>query len=91
MPETKNVQVILRNGWSMRTPVVEVLWECPVCGGPMGDPKDHGFCEDGDWHRCDIWENPCGHVAKYDQIKIKTSKGFMTWKEILESGVDLHV
>lgn len=80
---TKSVQIILRDGWAMSTPLVEVLWECPTCGESMGEPKGHNFHEDGDWYHCNVWDNPCGHVAKYDELKIKRKdETFVTWKEM---------
>lgn len=67
---TKKVQIIVRDGWEMRTPIANVVWECPECGAPMGEPKGKNFFEDGDAYHCDVWENDCGHVARYMDLKI---------------------
>lgn len=83
--KTKEVRIVLRNGWEMEIPMVEVLWECPTCGQPMGEPEGHNFYEDGDSYHCNIWTNPCGHVAMYYDLKmLRKDRTFATWKEILE-------
>ncbi|PGO60653.1 hypothetical protein [Priestia megaterium] len=84
MDETKKVTLILRDGWAMHTPTAKVLWKCPTCGEPMGEPKGKNFYEDGDSYFCHTWTNPCGHVAPYDEVKMKAEDGYVTWKEILE-------
>lgn len=84
---TKRVQIVLRDGWDMLTPTVNVLWKCPTCGEPMGEPKGKNFFEDGDSHHCDIWDNQCGHVAHYESLQIELNDGnFTTWKEMLATG-----
>lgn len=85
MAETKKVQIVLRDGWEIVTPFIHVLWECPTCGEPMGEPRGHNFYEDGNAYHCDMWDNPCGHVAKYNELKMTSPVGFITWKEILQS------
>lgn len=84
MPKTKRVYLILRDGWKIETPKVDVLWECPTCGKEMGEPRGRNFYEDGYSYYCDVWENECGHVAAYKDVKMKTKEGFKSWKEILE-------
>jgi hypothetical protein len=74
---TKKVQIVVREGWHIRTPLVEVVWECPTCGGPMGEPKGRNWYEDGETYHCDVWENSCGHVARYKDLKI-VEKGAIT-------------
>lgn len=85
MAKTKQVAIVLRDGWAIATPTVEVLWECPTCGEDMGDSiHGHNFVEDGDSHWCQKWTTPCGHVAKYDHVKMKQDDGnFKSWAEIL--------
>ena len=46
---------------------------CPVCGGPRGEPEVKRFYECGDWHECDVWTNPCGHVDKYADVLKETN------------------
>lgn len=70
MPQTKEIQIIKRDGLQVSTPKVKVLWECPTCGEPMGQLWGHTFYEDGQSYFCHRWENPCGHVAKYDELKV---------------------
>jgi YD repeat-containing protein len=44
-------------------------WECPVCGGPRGQViRRHSY--DGSRRMtCDGWDNPCGHVDKYRDVR----------------------
>jgi hypothetical protein len=64
------VRVVKRNrnnGWiSPAIVTVTIADTCPVCGGPRGSPYNYNWHEDGDWYSCDRWDNPCGHVDKYD-------------------------
>lgn len=53
---------------------VDIADTCPVCGGPRGKPKSRQFCDDGQFYSVDCWENPCGHVDKYDAV-IREAKG----------------
>lgn len=56
-------------GWLYGTKVVHVEWFCPICNGPMGSPELQSFCEDGEFYSVHVWDNPCGHVAKYVDLK----------------------
>ena len=48
--------------------VVELAWVCPVCGGPRGEVFP-GRSYDGSLYlEVDCWNNPCGHVDKYDAV-----------------------
>lgn len=35
----------------------------------MSEPKIESFCEDGEWYAVHKWDNVCGHVAKYTDLK----------------------
>lgn len=52
---------------------VEISDSCPVCGEKRGKPYEHSFYEDGEPALCDRWDNPCGHVDKYEDC-IKESE-----------------
>ncbi|PTM58351.1 hypothetical protein [Desmospora activa] len=67
--ETRIVTITNRD-WFRGTKVVEVEWKCPTCGEPMGEPKLRRFCEDGEWYDVHVWDNECGHIAKYRHLKI---------------------
>lgn len=56
-------------GWLHGTKTVKVEWECPTCGQGMGEPKLESFCEDGEFYSVHVWDNPCGHLAKYKDLK----------------------
>ncbi|WP_438769064.1 hypothetical protein [Brevibacillus sp. JB24b] len=73
--EVKRVRIVDRSNWGRCGPYpwirsVYVAWVCPYCGEPMGEPHPHSFHEDGEWYVCDVWSNPCGHVATYSELTI---------------------
>lgn len=44
---------------------VELVWVCPVCGGPRGEPFET-ISYDGSLRlHCHGWNNPCDHIDKY--------------------------
>ena len=48
---------------------VRIKWVCPICSGPRG-PVHKTFSYDGSMRlSCDGWENPCGHVDKYSDVR----------------------
>ena len=50
---------------------VEIAELCPVCGMPRGKNTIHNVRSyDGSrFVICDGWENPCGHVDKYSDVR----------------------
>ncbi|ETE97337.1 TPA: hypothetical protein ROY11_004493 [Bacillus cereus] len=48
---------------------VTVEWNCPTCGKEMGNPKLENFCNDGVWYVVHKWDNKCGHIARYTDLK----------------------
>jgi hypothetical protein len=70
---TMTARVVDRSGWGHCGPypvirAVTIDATCPKCGGPRGRPYPYRFHEDGDWLTCDRWDNPCGHIDKYDDV-----------------------
>lgn len=57
-----------KEGWMHGTASVEVDWECPVCGCPMGEPVLRPYCEDGEFYGVHNWTNICGHKISYGQL-----------------------
>ena len=48
---------------------------CPKCGGKRGVPYK-GFSYDGSRRLVvDCWENPCGHVDKYSEVREEVRRG----------------
>ena len=41
---------------------------CPKCGQKRGKPALKRFCEDGEWYDVSCWQNPCGHIDKYQDV-----------------------
>lgn len=70
-PTVRSVIVTDRDsvGWLRGTKQVTVEWTCPTCSKEMGKPKLNNFCEDGEWYAVHVWSNPCGHSAKYKDLK----------------------
>lgn len=53
-------------------------WICPICGKPRGEIKK-GLSYDGSLRLdCDVWDNPCGHIDKYEDVR----------KEALQNGLN---
>jgi hypothetical protein len=67
------------------TPAIEINDNCPVCGKPRGKPSGYNFWEDGSWHWCNIWNNPCGHIDYYADV-IKEAEALKVTEAISESG-----
>ncbi|MFD6516959.1 hypothetical protein [Rhodococcus sp. NPDC060176] len=51
---------------TIRTVTIAAL--CPRCGGSRGTPRNYNFHDDGAWLSCDSWDNPCGHIDRYDNV-----------------------
>ena len=47
---------------------VEISDRCPVCGGPRGEPRNVPYCEDGEHYSASRWDNPCGHMDRYEDV-----------------------
>ncbi|MBU8576444.1 hypothetical protein ACQKEX_14580 [Bacillus pumilus] len=57
------------NGYLVGFSKIKVVWECPTCGGKMGEPQLTPHVEDGFHGSIHAWENQCGHVTKYEDLK----------------------
>lgn len=55
--------------WGMYSITVKLPWVCLVCGGPRGEPTKVLSYDGSLRMSCDGWENPCGHVEKYSDIR----------------------
>jgi hypothetical protein len=50
---------------------VTLVWTCPLCGRPRGEPRNSRLPEDG-WNYCvHQWDNPCGHLDMYAQVLVE--------------------
>lgn len=52
------------------TVTVKVIWQCPICGKPMGNPHMISLSEDKIDYTVSAWVNPCGHKVLYNQIQV---------------------
>lgn len=57
---------------------VRLKWVCPVCNKPRGEIKKTLSYDGSRYLPCDGWNNPCGHVDKYDAVR----------KEAAENGLN---
>lgn len=78
-PETRTVEIPAcdqHEGFYSMT--VTVIWKCPTCGGPRGEPfKTISY--DGSRRLYDVngWKNPCGHVDKYADVREEAKKAHL--------------
>jgi hypothetical protein len=64
------------NGYPGNLMRVEIDDKCPVCGGPRAGELYRGLSYDGSRRlSVDCWINKCGHVDKYEQIRVAVSEG----------------
>ncbi|WP_144625166.1 hypothetical protein [Bacillus velezensis] len=70
--KVKKITIPVRdsNGFMVGFKEVDVLWQCPDCGGEMGNPQPAQHVEDGFFGQIHTWENPCGHVTHYKNLQI---------------------
>lgn len=54
---------------------VTLLWECPACGGPRGEPFRTLSYDGSRRLGCDGWTNPCGHVDSYAAVRREAGIG----------------
>lgn len=62
------------DGWTYYPLTVVIAATCPVCGGKRGEPTMRRFCEDGEWYNVSTWQNPCGHIDRYQDIYAETKQ-----------------
>lgn len=73
----KKVTVMYRNnyfggdGWIFYPMQIEIGDNCPVCGGPRGEPQRVAFYENDESHSVDQWDNPCGHLDTYKKCLVE--------------------
>jgi hypothetical protein len=41
---------------------------CPKCGGPRGEAKPLQQHDDGVSYTTDVWQNPCEHLDRYEDV-----------------------
>ena len=50
---------------------VTLVWTCPYCDRPRGEPRTSRIPEDGEYYYADAWSNPCAHLDLYSQILVE--------------------
>lgn len=48
---------------------VTLVWRCPSCGGPRGEPYETISYDGSRRLGCHGWDNPCGHVDYYRDVR----------------------
>lgn len=56
------------------TVTVRLKWICPVCGGPRGEVHPVRSYDGSLYMTCGGWDNPCGHVDKYSDVRKESSQ-----------------
>jgi hypothetical protein len=51
-----------------RTVTISALCQVPGCGTRRGEPRGHNSCDDGAYYWVQVWDNPCGHVDRYEDV-----------------------
>ena len=52
---------------------VKLRWVCPKCGAPRGEVKSGRSYDGSRILFCDTWQNPCGHVDKYADVRTEAA------------------
>jgi hypothetical protein len=67
---TRTVEIPARDAHDGHASIrVDLLWECPTCGGPRGE-VGRAISYDGSRRlECDGWSNPCGHIDLYASVR----------------------
>lgn len=61
---------------------LSVEWVCPVCGGPRGEPyKTVSYDGSLQLRGVDGWQNPCGHLDTYIDIRQEAGLNYGAWLE----------
>ncbi|MGI5201574.1 hypothetical protein ACQEU6_08340 [Spirillospora sp. CA-108201] len=50
---------------------VTLVWTCPYCDRPRGEPRSSRIPEDGEFYYADAWSNPCAHLDRYSQVLVE--------------------
>lgn len=48
---------------------VKLKWYCPICGKLRGQIKRVKSYDGSLWMICDGWDNPCGHIDRYADVR----------------------
>ena len=52
---------------------VNLYWYCPECGGERGELFNTISFDGSRRLGCNGWRNPCGHIDKYDDVRVEAS------------------
>ncbi len=52
---------------------VKLRWVCPICGAPRGEISNGRSYDGSRVLFCNTWQNPCGHVDKYDDVRAEAA------------------
>lgn len=52
---------------------VKLRWLCPICGAPRGEIQNGRSYDGSRVLFCNTWQNPCGHVDKYADVRTEAA------------------
>lgn len=52
---------------------VKLRWVCPICGAPRGEISNGRSYDGSRVLFCNTWQNPCGHVDKYNDVRAEAA------------------
>ncbi|MCI3877731.1 MULTISPECIES: hypothetical protein [Acinetobacter] len=70
-----------------RSMTVTLPWVCMHCGGPRGEIKPGMSYDGGLKMQVDMWDNPCGHLESYADVRVFVAK-YRDQLKHLEQAID---
>ncbi len=67
---------------------VKLRWLCPKCGAPRGEVKSGRSYDGSRILFCDTWQNPCGHVDKYADVRAEAAANGLNGDVMSGGGVN---
>lgn len=66
---------------------VKLRWLCPKCGAPRGEVKSGRSYDGSRILFCDTWQNPCGHIDKYADVRAEAAANGLNG-DVMSGGVN---
>lgn len=66
---------------------VKLRWACPICGAPRGEIQNGRSYDGSRVLFCNTWQNPCGHVDKYADVRTEAAANGLNGDVLTGGGV----